>query len=643
MNRSALGKLAYGLLFCVVVPAGLIWWAQRLESLPWIEAPESPIIGTALAGSGLALIIAGMDALWRHGKGLPMNAYPPEHFVGRGVYKWVFHPIYLGFIGVCIGVSLAFGSAPGLWLVTPVTALAITSLVWGYERPDLIRRFGDQIEQPWLRLPQNDEERPETQDVAAILILVFLPWLTIYMTIEYLGVIPPILESTLGFERDLPGWAVWTVPYTLAYPFVLFVPWIAHRKGDLRDFAIGGLLASALVFLIYMTVPTIAPFRPIDGDGFLVDFLKWQQSFDTPATAFPAFHVIWILLASVVYVRSFPNWRVIITPISAVMCISCWATGFHALLDIIAGAVVFVAVICRERVQKAFLNSAEWIANSWSEWNFGPVRVINHGLYAAMAAIIGFLIVGYITGGGAVLASIVIGVSIVIGAGIWGQILVGSASLQRPFGYYGSILGGGLGVVLVQLFFNQDELALGAALAVAAPWVQAIGRMRCLVQGCCHGAPTSEKCGIHYFHEKSRVLRISGLGGEPLHPTPLYSMAGNIVSGLILFRLLQLGAPTTLIIGIYLILNGLARFSEEAYRGEVQTQIIGGLRIYQWAALSSFLVGIGVTAIPSAPVATTEFGFSVPTILGALFFGIFVFVAMGVDFPHSKRRFSKLI
>jgi len=49
----------------------------------------------------------------------------------------------------------------------------------------------------------------------------------------------------------------------------------------------------------------------------------------------------------------------------------------------------------------------------------------------------------------------------------------------------------------------------------------------------------------------------------------------------------------SLIVGLYFILSGLGRFVEEAYRGEVQTKIVGGgMRIYQWLALLSISIGM---------------------------------------------------
>ncbi|HZJ36995.1 MAG TPA: hypothetical protein VFD29_10260, partial [Gillisia sp.] len=87
---------------------------------------------------------------------------------------------------------------------------------------------------------------------------------------------------------------------------------------------------------------------------------------------------------------------------------------------------------------------------------------------------------------------------------------------------------------------------------------------------------------------------------------------------------------------------GIGRFVEEAYRGEVQTPIIKGLRLYQWTAILTVLIGIIMTAIHIDVVAiTADFGWE--TVVSALIGGLFTTFAMGVDFPYSNARFSRLV
>src|ERR1035441_8660739 len=77
------------------------------------------------------------------GEGLPMNAFPPPRLVTSGVYSVIPHPIYTGFCLLCVALAMAARSRSGLWLVCPVVMLGCVSLVLGYERPDLDRRFGE--------------------------------------------------------------------------------------------------------------------------------------------------------------------------------------------------------------------------------------------------------------------------------------------------------------------------------------------------------------------------------------------------------------------------------------------------------------------------------------------------------------------
>jgi prolipoprotein diacylglyceryltransferase len=176
---------------------------------------------------------------------------------------------------------------------------------------------------------------------------------------------------------------------------------------------------------------------------------------------------------------------------------------------------------------------------------------------------------------------------------------------------------------------------------MAAPWVQAIGRLRCVVQGCCHGAPCHAALGLRISRPESRVVRLAKLGGVPVHPTPVYSIAANLAIGLLLLRLWNAGSPPGMLAGVYFLLNGFARFVEEAYRGEPQTPFLAGLRLYQWLAVAS--VGGGACLMVAGP--STVLNASPPGLAWmavSLAFGGLCGFVMGIDFPGSTRRFSRL-
>ena len=97
----------------------------------------------------------------------------------------------------------------------------------------------------------------------------------------------------------------------------------------------------------------------------------------------------------------------------------------------------------------------------------------------------------------------------------------------------------------------------------------------------------------------------------------------------------------SLIVATYLIVAGAARFMEEAFRGEPQTAAYGGLTIYQWLAVAMVAGGMPMTAIRSGPLGPLFAPNSIQ-LSGALIVGLISALAMGVDFPESTRRFTRL-
>jgi hypothetical protein len=96
---------------------------------------------------------------------------------------------------------------------------------------------------------------------------------------------------------------------------------------------------------------------------------------------------------------------------------------------------------------------SEWIGNSRHDWLFadGRFRIINHDLYSGVAGAVAVGILSYVLG--IPLAALVLLLCALIGAAVFAQVLWGSNVLARPFGYWGAVLGGGVGILLVSFFF----------------------------------------------------------------------------------------------------------------------------------------------------------------------------------------------
>ena len=115
-----------------------------------------------------------------------------------------------------------------------------------------------------------------------------------------------------------------------------------------------------------------------------------------------------------------------------------------------------------------------------------------------------------------------------------------------------------------------------------------------------------------------------------------------MVVGVVLLRLWVVGASVTLIGGLYLVLAGLSRFVEESYRGEPQTPIVRGLRLYQWTAIVAVMVGMVLSSFPASAAPAASGWLADDSLIWAVLFGVVATAAMGVDFPASTRRYARL-
>ena len=640
MNRELTAKTAYGLLFVVLLPIGLIVWAKSTGQIVRLPIISSLPLGATLCIVGGILLFSGWIALWFDGGGLPMNIAPPPRYVTRGVYGLIPHPIYSGFSVICAGVSVLAHSASGLWLVTPMVMLGSTALVLGYETPDLAERFGSTGTVRCRILPADEQTSATLVDRLRCYLFVILPWLAIYECVLVLGVSADAIETYLPIEHHIPV-VEWTeLFYASTYALVVVAPLIGKSSRSLRRFCISGWLAMAIVFPIFLAFPLIAPvtaFVPHTGLGRL---LLWERNFDLPVAAFPSFHVIWAILALRLFLDRWRGMRWLWRLWVVIIALSCITTGMHSVADVLAGIATGLIVLDPEKMWDVLRVQTERIANSWREWRFGKLRVINHGAYAWLGASAILAIAGSLAGPRMEVSLFISAMCGLAGSALWAQLIEGSPRLLRPYGFYGGLIGVSLGVVLTSFQHGRIWLLLGA-LCVGGPWLQALGRLRCLVQGCCHGRAAPEGLGICYDHPQSRVFRIQQLRGIPVYPTPLYSILWNVYIALAMWRLWELHFPLHFLGGVYLLLSGLGRFVEEAYRGEPQTPVLAGLRLYQWIAFATVVAGAALTAFGrSAPAPAPEFRWQVLPL--AIVFGIVCWIALGVDFPESNRRLARL-
>jgi protein-S-isoprenylcysteine O-methyltransferase Ste14 len=638
ITKTLAGKILYALLFCAVFPLWLIWWASRLDLTLAID-PSWYWLGVMITVIGSLLVLEAFWRLWHDGKGLPMNAFPPSTFVKTGSYRLFHHPIYVGFSIGCAGVSIILFSAAGLFVITPVVILLCTALVTGYENLYLRGKFGSSRHQTFFGLRTDMNRAISVVDRLGVFCSTFILWIVVYKVVLHLGTGAGYINTMLLFETNIPVVESFEIPYAFTYLFVGIIPFVLATPEQLRKFQLTAGWVIGVGFFLQLTLPFYSTPRSFVPASWLGEMILVERKYDGIAAAFPSFHALWGFVSAMMLSERFPKLKWFWIAFSLLIAISCVAVGVHSIADVVAAIAVFGLIVRRRSILENLSRSSEKLANSWREWHLGRFRIINHSLYAGLAAFVGVMIAGQFAISVPVI--IIATISSLVGGALWGQFIEGSNILLRPFGYYGAILGGILGLVVGDLLLDESIMLHFAAIAVASPWVHAVGRLRCLVQGCCHGRPCEARHGIVYINSHSRVTQ-SKLGGSPVYNTQLISIGCNILIGIVLWRLWYAEMDTAFLTGTYFILSGAARFVEEAYRGEPQTKIINGLRIYQWLAILSILAGMAITSLGSDEKLIFQRSLDAELVGQSLAVAACWAFAMGMDFPKSNIRFSRL-
>lgn len=130
-------------LFFAVFLLALPWWADRL--LP--EGPSLPALvrnglAPALAGVGLVVWIACLDAFSRRGGGTPLAVDAPRSLVTTGLFAVLRNPIMLAELSIVWAEFLHFESW-GIAIYAALLTGAAHLLVVHVEEPELRSRFGE--------------------------------------------------------------------------------------------------------------------------------------------------------------------------------------------------------------------------------------------------------------------------------------------------------------------------------------------------------------------------------------------------------------------------------------------------------------------------------------------------------------------
>lgn len=152
--------------------------------------------------------------------------------------------------------------------------------------------------------------------------------------------------------------------------------------------------------------------------------------------------------------------------------------------------------------------------------------------------------------------------------------------------FYGAFIGGVFGAVLG---VRIAKLNLGIIEKIVVPYIpigHAIGRIGCLLAGCCYGMEYNGPCAVYYQNS------IAGVSCEIGH-FPVQIIEAFLNVGVFLFLLLMSKKVKKRfeLLSIYMILYGIIRFLLEFLRGDKIRGIYFSFSTSQWISLALILLG----------------------------------------------------
>jgi protein-S-isoprenylcysteine O-methyltransferase Ste14 len=143
------------------VVAGLLPWLVSRGSLATpLSLGAWRWLGLLPLALGLFTLAATIVEFAVVGRGTLAPWDAPRHLVSSRLYHWVRNPMYLGVLGIQLGLGLLLGLG-GVLGLTVLTAMLFHARVVAWEEPTLGRLFGQQFDSYRQAVPRWVPRRPE--------------------------------------------------------------------------------------------------------------------------------------------------------------------------------------------------------------------------------------------------------------------------------------------------------------------------------------------------------------------------------------------------------------------------------------------------------------------------------------------------
>jgi len=286
-------------------------------------------------------------------------------------------------------------------------------------------------------------------------------------------------------------------------------------------------------------------------------------------------------------------------------------------------------------------------------FRWGGLVFVSFGLFAALGAFVStsgmaFLLVGQqmspaLFGLFALAASL----AMVLGSWLAGlvfdyRLLLESPreALRRPiFVSWGGLAGLGLVIAAFAGLTGFSALLILDALGRCSPLGHALGRLGCLAYGCCFGHPTAGHLAITYRSPEAKAVRVAGLAGVRIHPSPLYEVVLVLVIFGVVNGVALLGAPVGVPAALTALLYALGRFAVEFSRNNQGRLLVGSFSLNHAICLVAALASAASLRFAmQAAVAPPALSWSAALAAAPVLLPVFVLGALLVFLGFSVHR-----
>ena len=162
--------------------------------------------------------------------------------------------------------------------------------------------------------------------------------------------------------------------------------------------------------------------------------------------------------------------------------------------------------------------------------------------------------------------------------------------IQNGFVFYGGLIGGALGLFIFAKAFRAPVLQYLDLFAAGTALGHAIGRVGCLLSGCCYGLPTSS--GFYVIYRSAIDPNVPL--GVPLLPMQLIESFCLIAIYFLCEVVFYRGKRAGVSAAVYALTYAMARFILEFFRGDFVRGVLWGLSTSQYISVAVVLFCLSV-------------------------------------------------